>query len=510
MARYNFPKADGQGIEDESPGLSPVKAGLLTPSNMPLVFLITEKGQEDPTLTEASKLLAEFGEATFAENGPYFTHQTRLANLLMKNGNAFMIQRVRPPTASAARIRLSVELIPNKFTWNGVEKVGTRVVWHLGLDAYTGGFKEFANGNVIENFRSGSIRATNEEYLGVYTGPSGNVFTESTLYPIFDMDVRTFGSHGNRTGLVIQPITESLGQANVALTMKSFMYRFQFITNKTVGGIRLVHPTGLGNDFFDACLSQDTVFPRIKRSAFLEDVIAYEWEGSDYFQANPFGTPHVYFDNLKRVLEKLQLGYTIPGKTVAGEHEFDADIPDTVDLRFSLGTDTANAFMINALTGYMFDGITQYRSFKVDSIGRFGGISFSNALPIFAEGGSDGLPVVAGNRPNHLENMRILDDYVQAYMNTFGTGQYKLLDIAMYPISAVYDTGYSYSTKVALLNAAQRRRDVAVFLTPFIYADYVVVDDGTAPPLPPAPLVNSNTLSNSGNSGDGAGTTIPA
>ena len=126
----------------------------------------------------------------------------------------------------------------------------------------------------------------------------------------------------------------------------------------------------------------------------------------------------------------------------------------------------------------MFDGHTPYHTFVVDKSGALSGEVIGANTIVYAGGGNDGLALLPDGKPNRLENMRILDDYVQTYMNEFGSGQYKLLDMARYPISGVWDTGFSYNTKIAMLTATQRRKDILAFITAFIYADYEMVDDG--------------------------------
>jgi hypothetical protein len=486
MAKVNFPKATPEGTNDLSKGQNAPVSEAPLPSNLPLVFLLAEKGQTEPVLVEASKLIAEFGQNTFSETSAYFTHQTRLANIHMANANSLMVQRIVPAGAATARIRISVEVIPTELPVPfNVEMAlnGSRLIWHIGTAPYVGGFKEFGQGNIVTPFRNGSVVDGGDNPLGQIRIGTDRIYTTSTLYPIMDIDVRSPGQHGNNTGISIQPVTEGIGSEEAHLAMKAFLYRMKFVSRARVNDPVVTRPSGLGNDYFDATFLPDVEFPRIRRRSYIEDVIGYEWAGSDYYQSSPFGAPHVYFDNMKTVLEKLQFGYDYNGYPIEGENAFDTDLPSTIDQRFALGDDANNAFLIDALTGYMFDGITPYRSFAVDSNGRFGGFNFNGNNVVYATGGADGLAIFADGRPNRLENMRLLDDGVRQYMGEFGTGKYKLLDMAMYPISTVYDTGFSYDTKIALLNAAQRRRDVAVILTPFIYGDYVEVDDGTGDPV---------------------------
>lgn len=468
MTKFYYPKAIPEGTQDLSRGNPVLDQVDPMPSHLPLIFVLAEKGQEEPLLADYARLVNEFGAATFNESGPYFTHQTRLLNIMAGNGNAMMIQRVKPLNAASARVRLSVE--SRVIQTAGGPK--TQLIWHTEISRYPSNMQGIGKASEITFTRPVNT-----------TDPS--VLSQSTLTPVMDFDVRTFGKHGNMSGFSLEPVLEGMGSEEQHINMNAFLYRMRFFTRNNLNIPASPRPSDLGNYYFEGTFSLDSIFPRLSRSAYLGEVIKFEWDQTEGgYQNCPFAEPHIYADEIRVLCERIAEGYTVPHKSgvgtvsVVGENTFDAQLPLTIDSRFALGTGVDKALLLNIFTGVMFDGHTPYHTFVVEKTGALTGEIIGANTIVYASGGEDGLAVLPDGKPNRLENMRILDDYVQTYMNEFGSGQYKLLDMAKYPVSGVWDTGFSYNTKIAMLTATQRRKDILAFLTGFIYADYEMVDDG--------------------------------
>lgn len=471
MTKFYYPKAIPEGTQDLSRGNPVLDQVDPMPSHLPLVFVLAEKGQEEPLLADYARMVNEFGEATFNESGPYFTHQTRLLNIMASNGNAVMIQRVKPLNAATARVRLSVE----SRVIQSASGPKTQLIWHTEISRYPSNMQGIGKASEITFTRPVNT-----------SDPS--VLSQSTLTPVMDFDVRTFGKHGNMSGFSLEPVLEGMGSEEQHINMNAFLYRMRFFTRNNLNVPASPRPSDLGNYYFEGTFSLDSIFPRLSRSAYLGEVIKFEWDQTEGgYQNCPFAEPHIYADEIRALCERIAEGYTVPHKSgvstvsVVGENTFDAQLPLTIDSRFALGTGVDKALLLNIFTGVMFDGNTPYHTFVVEKTGALTGEIIGANTIVYASGGHDGLAVLPDGKPNRLENMRILDDYVQTYMNEFGSGQYKLLDMAKYPVSAVWDTGFSYNTKIAMLTATQRRKDILAFLTGFIYADYEMVDDGETP-----------------------------
>lgn len=145
------------GIQDLS-GRTPVAVPEQLPSHLPLIYLLTERGKTEPQVAIGTGFNQLFGSWSLDVRSEFCNHATMLARTIMKNANMCMIQRVLPPNARAAMLRLWVEVVPASIpiyqrdsagnieydannnpiiaTTGGVpqEVVGHRLVWHASLD----------------------------------------------------------------------------------------------------------------------------------------------------------------------------------------------------------------------------------------------------------------------------------------------------------------------------------------------------------------------------------------
>lgn len=103
---------------------------------------------------------------------------------------------------------------------------------------------------------------------------------------------------------------------------------------------------------------------------------------------------------------------------------------------------------------------------------------FSGDHYIQFSGGSDGLNSdLTSYIVKRLERVKIYDEGVREFFNSL-TEDNSYTDPAKYPYSAVWDTGFSYETKLAMRVVMNTRRDVAIILSCFTVADYGTDDVG--------------------------------
>lgn len=102
---------------------------------------------------------------------------------------------------------------------------------------------------------------------------------------------------------------------------------------------------------------------------------------------------------------------------------------------------------------------------------------FSGDHHIQFSGGSDGLESdLTSYITKRLERVKIYDEGVREFFNSL-TEDNHYTDPAKYPYSTLWDTGFSYDTKLAMRTVMNTRRDVAVVASCFTVADYVGGDD---------------------------------
>lgn len=107
------------------------------------------------------------------------------------------------------------------------------------------------------------------------------------------------------------------------------------------------------------------------------------------------------------------------------------------------------------------------------------GLTLSTMLYYPFDGGSDGyLQNDSGFVSNRVANLEIYDDGVRAFFDSLDDN-HPLGDIAKYPISTFYDTGFSMKTKMKIRKLIALRQDVWVGLSAFMVANHFKDIDGT-------------------------------
>ncbi len=82
------------------------------PQHLPKVYLFAKKGPTTPQLVVGSSRTLMYGEDSFDLRSPYATHATVLSNTVNAQGNAQMIERLKPADANPpASIRLSLDVL---------------------------------------------------------------------------------------------------------------------------------------------------------------------------------------------------------------------------------------------------------------------------------------------------------------------------------------------------------------------------------------------------------------
>ena len=125
--------------------------------------------------------------------------------------------------------------------------------------------------------------------------------------------------------------------------------------------------------------------------------------------------------------------------------------------------------MLNIFTGKDYNDVP-YFSFTVEYSENFDGVRFGQNVPFYATGGNDGL-VYTNGRPDRLANLKIYDDLVATELSNWGSLEAPMLDSAKYPVSSIWDSGFSMNTKKKCFIPMSLRKDVYVVVSPQAVAD---------------------------------------
>lgn len=491
LVQNAVPRGYALGIKDETRGAF-IPEVRQVPQNLPLYFILAERtfAEAQWTTNNGAQI---FGEKTFDKNSAYFTHANRFAADTIKLGNQCVLESVELEGSERALLRLSVEVIPTDITVyqrnadgsfvyqqsaGGPVKVvdrvvaGTRLVFHRGVEPFVGNARGFKKGNVIDNFRDGSV-VIGTKALGELTRPdSTKMFTTSRLIPLIDMEVSWKGKSGDLQGLRIYTPTTTDGNGPLVSDIKAnkaFMYRFMMVEkqapNATAAPVYLKNgDIAIDVSLKDGAVSSRTNNPISIHKTFLK---AYETKATAAVpgQKGSFGNMHVYDANISQLLHMLTQGYTVASVdgdiAVLGEKDFDDEALDFGRDGSLAFANPANAHLLNLFTGYDYNGIN-YFSFSVSDSVAFNGISFENGSNHFASGGADGLWYYADGRPAKEVNAKLFDDAVRARLNSLGSGVNKYRDALRWPFRKWVDSGFAKATKLAARNFIAFRPDVYV------------------------------------------------
>lgn len=463
------PRAVLRGIRDESTRQLPIEP-LQLPQHLPIFFLLTEKS-EAVNIVGSVAAREIYGDKTFDSLSDFYTHQTVGANVCLKAPNQIMVVPVKMPDSKQASIRLSAEVVA--ATVNG--KNVNRIIWHanpIDLDGDDG----FSHAEIVPSYRAGdSTSAVSGDRLGALIDPETGVeyYTPSALIPIMDLVVEARGSYGNNYGISFEAPTESdVIPTDTALAkhLKSFIYRMALYRKSS----NSANPTFVYNNYSepqtDFVLKPDTINTSTNINLSFADVLSEFYSEFDNIDKPPVFSPFpqiaVYQENIETLAVMLGASYEATGVSLTGESKKFV-VPGIYN---SLEEATDNAYLVNIFTGVSVDG-ERYTNCDFASSRKFGGVRLGKDSIIYAQGGSDGFPMLLGT-VDKLRVLEIFDENVRGWCENF-TDLNPLFDSAKYPFSNFWDTGFSMSTKRALMKPTGQHKRIWCTVATHAVADYV-------------------------------------
>lgn len=426
------PAAILRGVDDDSGRALPVVLEAL-PQHLPLCPLFTERGDSSkPLLVSGSSAVRTFGAKSFSYREKFANHQTVLFNVCNERANAVFVHRLIPVGAAKAAMRLSVEVVPSEvqdYLRNGD---GTFQLDVNGLKQPDGANKTIGNklrwvlSQVTGDFGTAVSAAGTLRPLD-----SGSPDT-SVVYPVIDFEA-DFGGYGNNVGVRISaPTVNSTEPLNLddATAIGSYLYRLQFAERTNATSTPIVKPNGDGERYVD----------------FSFDVNAYNDATSTEMgldkKINTYGTPA---DGIAPAIEapfKVTSIYTANITTVL-------DLLVAAENTATGGSEVAG--MINFIGGTDGYGVPYY---AIDVVGPVdGGLSMTDTSTHYALDGLDGDTSLAA-----------YDTAVKEYFTNWESNPANLMDDAVYPISDIWDSGFTSGTKDALAIPMSLRKDIMVNL----------------------------------------------
>lgn len=418
------------------------------PTHLPKVYTFAETGPLDPQLVVGDSLLQMYGDTVLDFHSAYATHQTALMSAVNAAGNSMMVERVIPTDAPPpANARLWADVLPalipqyERNTDGSIKLDGQGVPIPMGDPV--AGFKvkwvvtPIALGEDDEDlFGQGTILPGDQT-----DGQS----TQSQRYPIMDFAYPHQGARGNRNGVRIYAPTEvSASPINRAFITNDLVYpfRIQLVEKSTSTGTPIVQATQSASQFIDFCLKPNTTSSVSQAPLYLARNFPAAWQQLDSTSGvppayGPIGRFHMYQDNIDTLLEEF---YAAEAPLADAFSDFD-NTPGEM-YRFNL-----------------FSGVSShnspYHTYQVVTTANNSQRLTENSV-FYVSGGGDGTM-------NETVFAQLVSDRVKEYNNPLSP----LLNIAKYPESWMYDSGFPLQTKYDLINFIAIRKDTAVVLTPF-------------------------------------------
>jgi len=416
------------------------------PTHLPKVYIYAQKGPTTPQLVVGNSRTNMYGADSFDLRSNYATHATVLSNLVNAQGNAQMIQRVKPADAGPeASIRIYLDLLPTAVTEYQRNADGSFALTADGVKIPTGtsvsGFKAkwvaekiSPGANGVDEFGAAIQKA------GDQTSSNGSV--QSIRYPIMDLKAPYFGSDGNNYGIRLWSATTSSAtplDQRILTNEKVYPFRVSCVYRKNELSTPSIVETQTGEQFLDVCFKPDTIDRNTDSLLYINDRLIQAYEDLNTAGTTPvygpFGDAHIYDTNIRTV---LGLVYDTE-KTVIDQFS-DITGSTTVDERY----------LINLIGGTSSVGVP-YHTYELVSTGNF--VRLSENSTIYAAGGSDG-----------TMNEALFGDLVAQLVTEYANENSVLQDTAKYPESIIYDSGFPLETKKALLSFLAIRKDTFVVL----------------------------------------------
>ncbi len=416
----------------------PVTAPEITPIHLPYVFIQGGRGKEDTLLLTGDALSTVYGEDMLNYRSKYASPATLIARQAASTGSAIFTKRLVAPDATAARIRIGVEIVADKLVVYQRNADGSFMKDTLGNkipdgDKTVDGLKMRWVVNHDKDAEIPNAFGKDEVVLGQLTATGG---AQSNYYPILDGLVSWRGAEGDNIGIRLEAptaLSSNPTRTDIIERIGAFLYRIQFVERKSSRTAPTVIRTISGMEQETFALQEGVIQPDDETDLSFGKVVvdAYEYNetGNTPIFA-PMDQMHLYQKNIDEIVKKLY----------ESESKVNNDL--LTDVEFVEG-------QMNIFTGVDYNGIP-YQTIEVLDADQ-GGAIFDGTSTFYAIDGSDG-----------DVNWDTFDALAKQQFESFGNMGEDLEDMAFYPFSIVYDIGYKVDTKKAMANVLSLRPDVMI------------------------------------------------
>ena len=449
------------GLDDKSKARV-VIAPDQVPTHCPKVYIRAKWGPTDPMFLSTNFMETVYGADTFDYKKKWTNHQTALLKeAFIANANACVVQRVIPggiDTMKKSTLRIYVDLLEadadfeierddaGNFKYNND---GTPVKTATALNVNKVAFiAKMIEGTVVDGaFGAGKIIDGNQ------VDNRGDV---SKMYPIRDLEVPYYGSHGDNFGIRMWSDNELTNpQFDTTLInhpdVGCYPVNTAIYTRSDKMATASIMKNNYGETQIETVLKADVYNPRGGRALSHEKRVIDDW--ADLNQAGMpnlyygFGKCHVYQNNLELVLSKLA---TLEATT--GDAADDLDIDYTGDP----ASESYQQFWRMNLLGLTASSGKEYQTAR---------FAIFRAVPSGYFRPGPNTTVYASGGTEHSFDNASYEEQVVLEVTRYNDVRDNLMDDARNVESYIYDSGFTFDTKLKLPYFISQRKDTYVFLS---------------------------------------------
>lgn len=422
------PNAILNGIDDVS-GRSADPAPVELPIHLPHVMILAQRGPIDALPLSSADALRIYGDETFNYRSKYAKHTTALAKeCFFPNANIVMFQRVLGEGAARAAIGIGIDVIEKQLPVYERNADGSYALDSSGAKIDTGAKID----GIVGKWVIYPVLADEIGKAKVRAGTMVNGSVQSQIYPMFEGLVSHFGGYGDNVGLRLwSPTTQDAAPINDTIVNEcnAYLYRLAFLERANSKSTPVLQ-RGLADQTYVEFGLQPGMYYEPTRTKYDADkVIIPSYRSVDRStgyapEYGPFEKFKIYHDNVKTLSEMV----------------FANEAPHQ-------GWTEDGIYMVNLIGGHDING-NPYHTFSLLDVFD-GGLPLNEQATHYATGGKDG-----------AVDDKAFDDACFTEFQNYGSLNNEFLDIARFPQSCVYDSGFSIKTKNAMMKVIGARKDI--------------------------------------------------
>ena len=450
--RQGTPMNYALGIDDQSPRQVETPPSPI-PQHVAVCPLFTKRGPTGLHIVIGGTRSKLYGEESFDENSIYATHQTVIANACNEAANSTGIIRLEPADAGPpANLLLYVDVLQEQLDEYERLPDGSYVLDDITRQpvvktaASIAGVQLRWGVDFIDNktdFTDKYGAATQE--VGTMTNTAGD---GSVKYPIMQFSAPDFGSYGNLYGIRLwAPTDAGIMPVNRTIMTQDGVYPFRmaFISSDNASSTALPVSSAYGEKSVEVTLKPRTQSKATNKNLSIKEAVVANYEdNSDPMLPDwpsPLTNTYVYENNVKAVLNLI---YT-------AEAPYADANSDITNVQTPVA-DAADIWLMNPLTAKSAANVP-YKAVQVMGP-TDDGLNMAESTDIWAQGGSDGTMDQAS-----YEQLALTE------IANFGDANHEYTEILMYPVSDLYDSGFTSENKRGLVQFIAQRKDVMVNLS---------------------------------------------